>query len=225
MRSDAKTSQASEVTYSMILKNLRSMMAIMSAMFAMIFMLFFDSILTVHLINDLNIDVNTAGKLQIIYYIIGYYFALICATYAISSPFVGCLTQVIPKHWLTFMAFLSASVALFMFGPSKVFNFPNKIALSALGLAILGGSCSLIFVPLLSEIIEGVREKEGIIDSGTINDKAVGVFNTAYAIGCIIGPILGGYLSMMTGFRTTCDVMAFCSLGYALIFMFTIIVP
>ena len=54
MRSDAKTSQASEVTYSMILKNRRSMMAILSAIFAMIFMLFFDSILTVHLIKDMN---------------------------------------------------------------------------------------------------------------------------------------------------------------------------
>ena len=80
-------------------------------------------------------------------------------------------------------------------------------------------------MPLLSEIIEGVREKEGIRDSGTINDKAVGVFNTAYAIGCIIGPILGGYLSMITGFRTTCDIMAFCSIGYALIFLFVIIIP
>jgi MFS family permease len=123
------------------------------------------------------------------------------------------------------MAFIFSSVALFLFGPSKVFNFPDKIYLSALGLAILGGSCSLIFVPLLSEIIEGVREKEGIRDSGTINDKAVGVFNTAYALGCIIAPILGGYLSMITGFRTTCDIMAFCSIGYALVFLLVIILP
>lgn len=142
-----------------------------------------------------------------------------------SSPFVGCLTSVIPRHWLTFMAFIFASVALFMFGPSKVFNFPDTISLSAVGLAILGGSCSLIFVPLLSEIIEGVREKEGIRDSGTLNDKAAGLFNTAYAVGCIIAPILGGYLSMITGFRTTCDIMAFCSIGYAGIFVLVIILP
>jgi MFS family permease len=156
---------------------------------------------------------------------IGYYFALICATYALLSPFVGCLTSIIPRHWLTFFAFIFASVALFLFGPSKVFSFPDKIYLSAIGLAILGGSCSLIFVPLLSEIIEGVREKEGIRDSGTINDKAVGVFNTAYALGCIIAPILGGYLSMIAGFRTTCDVMAFCSIGYAVVFLLVIIIP
>jgi hypothetical protein len=61
MRSDAKTSLASEVTYLMILKNRRAMMAVVSAIFAMIFMLFFDSILTVHLINDMKINENTAG--------------------------------------------------------------------------------------------------------------------------------------------------------------------
>jgi MFS family permease len=141
------------------------------------------------------------------------------------SPFVGCLTSVIPRYWITFFAFFFASAALFMFGPSKVFNFPVSITLSTIGLAILGCSCSVIFVPLLSEIIEGVREKEGIWDSGTINDKATGVYNTAYGLGCIIAPILGGYLSMMTNFRTTCDVMAFCSIGYAVIFLCVIILP
>lgn len=80
-------------------------------------------------------------------------------------------------------------------------------------------------MPLLSEIIEGVREKEGIRDSGTINDKAAGVFNTAYALGCIIAPILGGYISMYTSFRTTCDVMAFCSMAYAVVFFAIIIMP
>ena len=48
----------------------------------------------------------------------GYFFGLICATYAISSPFVGFLTALVPRKWLTFGAFLVSSIALFMFGPS-----------------------------------------------------------------------------------------------------------
>ena len=62
MRSTDKTSQSSDVTDMMILKNRRVMMAVVSAIFAMIFMLFFDSILTVHLIKDMKINENTAGK-------------------------------------------------------------------------------------------------------------------------------------------------------------------
>lgn len=79
-------------------------------------------------------------------------------------------------------------------------------------------------MPLLPQIIESVREEEGISDSGTINDKAAGVFNTAYAVGCIIGPILGGYLSMYTNFRTTCDIMAISSATYAAIFFLVMII-
>lgn len=94
-----------------------------------------------------------------------------------------------------------------------------------MGLALLGCSCSVIFVPLLPEIIESVRDQEGIKDSGTLNDKAAGVFNTAYAVGCIIAPILGGYLSMLTNFRITCDIMAISSAGYALVFFAVIILP
>jgi len=71
----------------------------------------------------------------------------------------------------------------------------RNLAISTAGLALLGIACSVIFVPLLSEIIEGVKEKEGITESPELNDKAAGLFNTAYAIGCIIAPILGGYLN------------------------------
>lgn len=213
--SDIKTTLSRDVTYKMFLRNRRAMMAVVSAMFAMVFMLFFDGILTMHLILEMDIPENQAG----------YFFGLICATYALSSPFMGCLTTLIPRHFLTFGAFLLASVALLMFGPSQMLGFPDTIYISAAGLGILGCSCSVIFVPLLSEIIEGVREQEGIRDSGTINDKAAGVFNTAYAIGCIVAPIMGGYLSMLTNFRTTCDIMAICSASYALIFFAVIILP
>lgn len=115
MRSDAKTSMSHDVTYSKFLKNRRAMMAIVSAIFAMMFMLFFDGILTMHLISDLNIGENSAG----------YFFALICATYALSSPFVGILATFAPRRWLTFLSFCVASIALLMLGPSKLLKFPE----------------------------------------------------------------------------------------------------
>lgn len=126
MRSDAKTTQSSEVTYLMFLKNRRAMMALVSGIFAMIFMLFFDGILTMHLISEMDVGENSAGKKAIIELIcIGYFFGLICATYALSSPFVSVLTTLFPRKWLTFFAFLLASVALLMFGPSQLLKFPE----------------------------------------------------------------------------------------------------
>ena len=63
MRSDQfKMSMSKDVTYMMFLKNRRAMMATISAIFAMIFMLFFDGILTMHLILEMDINENSAGN-------------------------------------------------------------------------------------------------------------------------------------------------------------------
>lgn len=99
------------------------------------------------------------------------------------------------------------------------------MALSTAGLGLLGVACSIIFVPLLSEIIEGVQEKEGLGESAELNDKAAGLFNTAYAIGCIIAPILGGYLNEKVGFESTCDIMACSSLIFGFGYLIFRVIP
>jgi hypothetical protein len=80
-------------------------------------------------------------------------------------------------------------------------------------------------VPLLSEIIAAVQEKEGMGENPLLNDKASGIFNTAYASGCIVAPILGGALENICGFRKTCDVLAFSSLSFAVLYFFLNILP
>ena len=51
------------------------------------------------------------------------------------------------------------------------------------------------------------------------------VFNTSYAIGCLIAPIMGGLFNDLYGFRYTCDIMAFSSLGLALIYFVLNLIP
>lgn len=71
-------------------------------------------------------------------------------------------------------------------------GYPDKLYMVIIGIGLLGTSVALIFVPLLSEIIDAVVEKEGIKESPVLNDKASAVFNAAYATGCVTGPIIGG---------------------------------
>jgi MFS family permease len=92
-----------------------------------------------------------------------------------------------------------------------------------MGLALLGFACANMFVPLLPQIIESVREREGISESGTINDKASAIFNTAFGLGSTVAPIIGGYLSMLTNFRITCDIMALASASFGTIFFIVMI--
>jgi MFS family permease len=90
---------------------------------------------------------------------------------------------------------------------------------------MLGISVSFIFVPLLSEIIAAVQEKENLGENPNLNDKASGIFNTAYAIGCIIAPILGGTFTDNWGFRRCCDIMAFSSVTFAGLYFLLNILP
>jgi len=104
-------------------------------------------------------------------------------------------------------------------------GFPDSLGIMIGGICLLGVAISLIFVPLLSEIIEAVQEKEGLGENPILNDKASAVFNASYATGCVIGPIIGGCLSDAVGFRKTCDIMAFASCGFAAIYFFGNILP
>jgi MFS family permease len=106
-----------------------------------------------------------------------------------------------------------------------------------IGISLLGVAVSLIFVPLLSEIIESVQEKEGLGENPLLNDKASAVFNAAYATGCVTGPLIGGALNdafsvigpdgtlIKEGFAETCDVMACSGAVFATLYFFVAIVP
>jgi MFS family permease len=116
--------------------------------------------------------------------------------------------------------------SLLLYGPSQFLGFPQSLTLMIIGNALLGFAVSFIFVPLLGEIIEAVKEKEGITeDNEQVSDLASGVFNTSYAIGCLIAPIMGGLLNDLVGFRYTCDIMAFSSLIFAGIFFLLNLLP
>ena len=93
------------------------------------------------------------------------------------------------------------------------------------GIAVLGVSVGFIFVPLLTEIISSVQEKEGLGENPILNDKCTGVFNLFYGVGCIIAPIFGGLLTAARGFRFTCDVMAISSFVYAFLYLGVITLP
>ena len=100
-------------------------MATISSIIAMIFMLFFDSILAVHLIIEMGVSENVAGNFKVYFSFIGYYFALICFTYALSSPLIGYLMRHLPRRYITCCSFFLAFVALLMMGPSEVLEFPE----------------------------------------------------------------------------------------------------
>eukprot|EP00347_Sterkiella_histriomuscorum_P005636 403355840 len=214
MTSSQRLQNQKKITLKMLLKNKRVMMASISSIFAMIFMLFYDTILSDQLI-EVGLDKN----------LVGYLFALICLVYTLCSPIVGHFSQKIKKIYITQAAFIFASISLFFFGPSKLLHFPDSLTFMIIGMVLLGFSCSLIFVPLLPEIIDAVQDKENIGENNELNDKASSLFNMSYAIGCLIAPILGGAFNDSYKYRTTCDIFAVSAATFAVIYFFINLLP
>ena len=115
---DEKNSQvvpAKQVSFKMFLFNTRAMLAVVSSTIAMVFMLFYNGILSVHL--QENMDVSSDN--------VGYIFALGALMYALSSPLVSIVFRGLPRRYITQLAFIISSIALFLFGPSELLNLPK----------------------------------------------------------------------------------------------------
>ena len=90
-------------------------------------------------------------------------------------------------------------------------------------------------MPLLPEIIAAVAEKEGLENSPFLSDKASGIYNSAYGIGNCLAPIIGGAITASykiegqkkntLGFQMCCDIMAFSSFAFCLIYLCFAILP
>ena len=88
---------------------------------------------------------------------------------------------------------------------------------------------AFIFVPLMPILIEALTKEEqrkvgaskkGGLDihqfsEDEMSDKASSIFQCAQSVGCILGPVLGGFLNDLVRFQSTCDIMAVTCFGYA----------
>ena len=94
-----------------------------------------------------------------------------------------------------------------------------------IGLCLTGITASCVFVPLLSDIIDAIEEKEGVRKNPFINDRASALFNTASALGTVIGPVIGGVLDDALGWASSCDVFALVTLGSGTLYVFLGLIP
>lgn len=58
-----------------------------------------------------------------------------------------------------------------------------------------------------------------------IADKVSALYNMSFAIGSILGPIIGGGLYDRVGFQTTSDIIAFTALTVSIYFAYSVTFP
>lgn len=87
-----------------------------------------------------------------------------------------------------------------LIGPSKIFDIQDNIYVMLAGISLLGFSASFIILPLMPTIMDEIKLKFKMNQQSYI-DSASSLYNSAFGIGSIIGPMLGAYLNSYFGFR------------------------
>lgn len=137
----------------------------------------------------------------------GLLFAIPTLAYAISAPVIGSLSQRI-GHYKSMTAGMILAAICFPF-----IALSNSAWLVAIVLVFLGVGMGTAITPCLPEFAE-ISQRSGTNSFGA----SFSIYNTAYSIGMMIGPTLGGILTNYLGIIWCYSVVAIVILAYMLFF-------
>ena len=131
----------------------------------------------------------------------------------VLPSFIGpLLGRVSDRHahgarWLATVGFVAACPILILLRLVDHDGIRQKVLLCAL-LALLGFTLSMVLVPLMAEVTYAVEATVAKRPVGFLGEKgayaqAYGLFNMAFAAGCLVGPLVGGLLNQRVGWSAT----------------------
>ncbi|KAK6637823.1 hypothetical protein RUM44_008245 [Polyplax serrata] len=141
---------------------------------------------------------------------IGFIFLLFSGLYGLSSPLWGVVSDKTDNHWsMMTSGLLFDTVGLLILGPATFIPFlKSELWLNLVALSILGVSVALSLLPtfqgLISSIVDGGHGRNDITTYSIVS----GVWSSLYALGEVIGPLVGGLVTEHYGFAFCCTVLA-----------------
>lgn len=136
------------------------------------------SVLPIYIANDLR-----AGEMQV-----GMLFTAGAATGAISSIFLGKLADKIDRKVLVFTSQIIFAAVMLLYSIINYYIYAYPIHI------LEGFAWAMISVSTPALIADIAKDKKG---------EAMGIYNTTWNLGWVIGPFFGGTLAQLYGFRLT----------------------
>lgn len=123
-----------------------------------------------------------------------------------ASVPIGSYADRYGPRWLCTIGFLFGSPCIVLLRFVNHNSMTQKIILCIL-LVLVGLSLALAFAPLLAEVTYCVESQERRCPPGTFGKhgayaQAYGLYNIAFASGCLVGPIWGGLVKDKSGYDT-----------------------
>jgi MFS family permease len=181
--------------------------ALLASLLQAALMTSFDSVLTIHAANVFGWSSTGAGLLFLPIVIPGF-----------LAPLFGWLSDKFGGRYFATVGFLCACPPLVCLRFVDENSIKDKILLCAL-LAIIGLFLALTFPPIMAEISSVVEAKEKSMlarghpgfGSGGAYAQAYALFNVAFAAGCMVGPLLAGFVVEDRGWPTMAWVLGLIS--------------
>ncbi|WP_068614700.1 MFS transporter [Paenibacillus tuaregi] len=135
---------------------------------------------------------------------IGMLFIIPTLAYGVATPLIGALSSKMGNIKTLLIGLVMVSISL------PLAALPNSIWIQAAALALLGVSMGIVLAPCLPELAD-ISEQSGQASYGT----TFAIYNTAYSIGMMIGPISSSLLADSFGLKLS----YLCIGGIALLYM------
>jgi MFS family permease len=186
-----------------LLKSRRLLCALLCCLITGILLTSFDSVVPIYVRDTFDWNSTGAGLI---------FLPLVLPS--LLSPLIGKAIDRYGGRWFAVSGFLA-------FAPFEILlrlvdhdSLHQKVLLCAL-LALLGLSLNLCSPPIMVEITSVVEAKErqnpGLFGSRGAYAQAYGLFNFAYAGGCLVGPIWAGFVRERAGWGTMTWTLALLS--------------
>lgn len=140
--------------------------------------------------------------------VIGLLFAVPTIAYAVIAPLIGRLSTKLGHTRMTVLGFIITALAM------AFVTLPSNIYLEIAALTLIGIGMGMILAPSLPRMADLAQEKENASYGFTF-----AIYNTAYSVGMMMGPVLSGLLSESFGMQWAYIILAGVIVLYMMVFV------
>lgn len=147
---------------------------------------------------------------------------MVACAYALSIPVVQVCTRFMNKRGILLLGFITVIIGTLSTGLSDEEQWHHTSYFVLTGTAIFGIGFSMITIPVMPEILEGIEEREDLIeqmDENTLYNNLAGYFVVCQAFGESAGPALSSTLYIRLDLVSTQRILALAVFIFLILYL------